>query len=205
MRVLLPSTPAALAAAALLAAAGPATAQQPAGERPTEWLVATSVLAAPPQYRADAEVRGWTADGALVTLREGSNGLICLADRPGDDGFKAACYHESLEPFMARGRELTAEGVEENERHEIRWKEIEAGTLPMPDQAAMVYNLTFPSESISPQVDPATGARLHAIYMPHATAESTGLPVQASNGPWLMLPGTPSAHVMISLPRSGGE
>lgn len=189
----------------LLVAVPSVAAQEPGGDKSSEWLVATAVLAAPPQYRADAEVRAWTDDGALVTLREGSNGLICLADRPGDDQFQAACYHDSLEPFMARGRELAAAGIEGNERNATRWREAEAGTLPLPEQAAMVYNLGFPGEDISPDVDPATGGRLHAVYMPYASAESTGLPVQPSaDAPWLMFPGEPSAHIMISLPRAGG-
>jgi hypothetical protein len=168
--------------------------------RTTEWLVASAALAAPAQLRADAEVRGWTGDGHLVTLREGSNHLICLADQPGDDGFRAACYHDSLEPFMERGRELRRQGIEGEARNQARWEEIEAGTLAMPD-IAMVYNLAFPTEDFDPATtDPATGGRLHAIYIKHATTESTGLPTLPDGGPWLMLPGTPSAHVMIGLP-----
>lgn len=169
------------------------------------WLVESAALAAPAGLRADAEVRGWTADDHLVTLRKGTNGLICLADRPGENGFAAACYHESLEPFMERGRALSRAGVTGTERNTIRWQEIEAGTIPMP-VAAMVYNLRFASEDFDPAtVDPATGSRLHALYMSGATAESTGLPVQPGEGPWLMLPGTPSAHVMMALPVRQAE
>lgn len=188
-----------------LSLAPAARAQQPAGSHTSDWLVATAVLAAPESLREGAEVRAWTEDGGLVTLREGTNGLICLADRPGDDSFHAACYHESLEPFMARGRELSAAGVEGNERQETRWREVEEGKLPVPKQAAMVYNLNFPEEDISPDIDPATGGRLQAVYMPFATEESTGLPITPSrNEPWLMFPGKPSAHIMISIPRAGG-
>jgi hypothetical protein len=181
-----------------------ASAQSPEGVvlngTTTEWLVASAALAAPAQLRAGAEVRAWTRDGHLVTLRAGSNRIICLADEPGDGRFRAACYHDSLEPFMERGRELRRQGVEGEARNQVRWDEIEAGTLPMPD-IAMVYNLAFPSEDFDPATtDPATGGRLHAIYMKNATPESTGLPTLPDGGPWLMLPGTPSAHVMIGLP-----
>lgn len=183
-----------------LAAAQSTSDARPAGDRTVEWLVASAVLAAPEPLRDGAEVRGWTADDDLVRLRDGSNGLICLADRPGDGGFAAACYHQSLEPFMERGRELSRQGVEGQERNEARWREIREGILPMPE-AAMVYNLRFPDQDFDPATaDPATGGRLHALYMRDATPESTGLPVQPGEGPWLMLPGTPSAHVMISLP-----
>jgi hypothetical protein len=165
-----------------------------------EWLAASAVLAAPSTLREGAEVRAWTGDGRLVTIQPGGNGLICLADRPGDGRFAAACYHDGLEPFMERGRELRRQGIEGTERNEARWAEIEAGTLPMP-AAGMVYNLGFPSEDFDPATtDPATGGRLHALYMTGATAESTGLPTTPGEGPWLMFPGTPSAHVMIAIP-----
>ncbi|HSM64226.1 MAG TPA: hypothetical protein VK833_09845, partial [Gillisia sp.] len=41
--------------------------------------------------------------GEFVTLREGDNQFIVLADNPKQDEFNAACYHKDLEPFMARG------------------------------------------------------------------------------------------------------
>jgi len=40
------------------------------------------------------------------------------------------------------------------------------------------------------------------IYTPGATPESTGLPTTPGPGaPWLMFPGTPGAHIMISPAR----
>ena len=41
------------------------------------------------------------------------------------------------------------------------------------------------------------------IYVPFATAETTGLPVKPIPGgaPWLMNPGTGGAHIMINPPR----
>jgi hypothetical protein len=171
-----------------------------------DWLVASAALAAPTALREGAEVRGWTADDRLVTLREGSNSLICLADRPGDGEFAAACYAVGLEPFMARGRELLRDGVRGMERNRIRWQEIEAGEIPMPDRA-MVYNLSYDSEDFDPATfDPATANRLDALYIPGATVESTGVGTQPGDGPWLMFAGTPSAHIMIGLPvKEGGD
>lgn len=205
--------PGVLGLIALLVVPGPLPAQRPEVEaeatgeavldgKSAAWLVESAILAAPLTLRDGAEVRAWTADDRLVVLRRGSNGIICLADRPGDGRFAAACYHEGLEPFMERGRELRRQGLEGMERNQRRWAEIEAGTLPMPT-AGMVYNLGFASEDFDPaSTDPATGGRLHAIYMAGATAESTGLPATPGDGPWLMFPGTPSAHVMIALPAT---
>jgi hypothetical protein len=165
-----------------------------------EWQIASAVLAVPAALRDGAEVRARTDDGHTPTLREGSNGMTCLADVPGDGRFAAACYHDSLEPFMERGRELARQGIEGAARDEMRWREIESGVLPMP-VAAMVYNLQFPTEDFDPATtDPATGGRLHALYITGATAASTGLSVQPGAEPWLMHPGTPTAHVMIALP-----
>ncbi len=192
----------ALAAGALALLPHLSSAQTPSDE----WMIAAAVLAAPAESRSTAEVRKWNEAGDLVTIRPGS-GLICIADRPGDDMFQASCYHESLEPFMARGRELTAAGIEGMERQEQRWAEADAGTLAMPATAAMVFNLSFPSEEFDPATtDPATGGRLHAIYLPYMTPENTGLPVVPTGPePWLMFPGTASSHIMIGVPaRQGG-
>jgi len=52
--------------------------------------------------------------------------------------------------------------------------------------------------------DPATnkvtgGGLLTVLYIPGATTESTGISsTPREDGPWLMFPGTPKAHVMIS-------
>lgn len=198
------------AACALLAGvAVPVSAQTTAGApaaKSAEWLIASAVLAAPAELRADAEVRGWTPAGDdLVVLRPGTNDIICLADRPDLEGFAAACYHAALEPFMERGRALRRQGIDGGRNNETRWSEIRAGTLPMP-VAAMVYNLRLPDTDFDPAtIDPATGSRLHALYIRDATPESTGLPVQPGDAPWLMLPGTPSAHVMIVLPTKKPE
>jgi hypothetical protein len=191
-----------LALAALYAAAATSALPATAAAQPTpEWQVASAVLALPEGLRDGAEVRAWTDDGHVVALRAGSNGLICLADRPGGDRFHVACYHESLDPFMERGRQLAREGVEGEQRYEIRWAEIRAGTLPMPD-AAMVYSLWLPDRDFDPaSIGPASGRRLHALYMRDATPESTGLSATPGPGAWLMHPGTPSAHVMMVIPE----
>jgi len=166
-----------------------------------ERQVAAAVQAAPDDRRDGAHVLGYGGHGALVALREGSNDLICLADDPAKEGFSVACYHKDLEPFMARGRELAAQGVTGKERHAVRWKEIEDGKLDMPREPRTLYVLTGSG------VDPASGEVTDAylrwvVYTPFATPESTGLSIKPAPGaPWLMYPGTAGAHIMISPPR----
>lgn len=169
---------------------------------PPEQQVAAAVMAAPEDRREAARVLGYDAAGQLVELRAGTNDLVCLADKLGDEGFSVACYHASLEPFMKRGRELDAEGVKGEERMKRRWQEIEAGTLAMPKAPATLYVLTGKS------YDAATGKVAdsylrYVVYTPFATQESTGLPLTppGPGGPWLMFPGTAGAHIMINPPK----
>ena len=165
--------------------------------------VAAAVLAGPAGQRAGAKVLGFDASRQLVTLRNGSNQLVCLADDPSDDRFSVACYHESLEPYMARGRELASQGMTDgNERLQVRWKEAEGGALAMPEAPATLYVLTgsaFDSES-GEVLEPYLR---YVVYVPWATVESTGLSEapMGPGSPWLMYPGTAGAHIMISPPR----
>ena len=162
--------------------------------------IAQASAAAPASYRAGAEVRAYGEDGSLWTVREGTNELICLADRPGDEGFASACYHVSLEPFMQRGRELSAEGITVQDRQLARWAEVDDGKIPMPDGAAMVYNLRGQAADFDSHTLYLTDAQhIHAAYIPFATPESTGLSAEPNQGgPWIMMPGRPSAHIMFS-------
>jgi hypothetical protein len=169
---------------------------------PPETQIAAAVQAAPEDRRAAAAVLGYDPAGQLVTLRAGTNDLVCLADDPRDEAFSVACYHKDLEPFMARGRELRAQGVTDNKvRAQTRFKEIEEGRLPMPREPRTLYVLTGKG------FDPATGQVVDpylrwVIYVPFATAEALGLPTKpVPGGPWLMDAGTAGAHIMISPPR----
>jgi hypothetical protein len=164
--------------------------------------IASAMLAAPEERRAEATVLGYDAQGKLVTLRKGTNDLICLADKPGDNKFSVACYHKDLEPFMARGRELEAKGIMGNERNEkYRWKEIKEGTLSMPREPRMLYVLSGKGyDAAGGKV--TEGSLRWVLYWPFATGESTGLSTKSKRGePWLMDAGTAGAHVMISPPQ----
>lgn len=165
--------------------------------------ITSAVMAAPEDQRAKAEVFGYDADGNYVQLREGSNMLICVADDPGREGFQVVCYHRTLEPFMARGRELRAEGLSSGDIFDQREKEAKAGTLQMPEQPATLHLL----EGADGRYDPGSGevenARYrYVVYIPWATAASTGLPTSpiVPGAPWIMDPGTHRAHIMVTPP-----
>jgi hypothetical protein len=180
-----------------VAAATPAHAQ----ERTAAWQIAAAVLPLPDSMRAGAEVLGYrTEGGPLVQLRAGTNEMICLTDDPRIEGYAANCYHKSLAQFMLRGRELRASGVTKKSAVDsARLAEITAGTLKMPASAAMLYSLYADSLNFDPMAGRPKGARtLISLYIPYATEQSTGIPVQpAIDRPWLMYAGKPWAHVMI--------
>jgi hypothetical protein len=164
--------------------------------------IASAVQAAPEDRRAGATVLGYDASGTLVTLRQGTNDLVCLAHDPKRETFEVACYHKDLEPFMARGRQLTAQGITDNkERQNIRFKEIEAGTLQMSKEPRTLYVMTGSGYDAASNTIRDAYLRW-VIYVPFATPETTGLQTKAAPGaPWLMDPGTAGAHIMISPPR----
>jgi hypothetical protein len=166
-----------------------------------DWQIKTALLAAPKADRDGATVLGFDPNGAMVTLRKGSNNFICLADNPKQKGFSAACYHKDLEPFMARGRALAAEGKNAAEIFTIREDEVKAGKLSIPDKS--ILNVT------TGKADEMTGEvtelyTRYVIYIPYATVESTGIPLVpvADGAPWIMNPGTHRAHIMINPPKS---
>lgn len=161
--------------------------------------IAASVLALPEELRAGAGVLGYGEDGKLKELRKGTGEMICLASDPKAARFSASCYHKDLEPYMARGRELTAQGITGNARNEqYRWKEIKEGKLKMPKEPRMLYVLSGKNYDVA-SGKVVEGLVRWVIYVPYATAESTGLSTKSKRGePWLMDAGTPGAHIMMT-------
>ena len=166
-----------------------------------EALIAASLMAAPAASRDGCKVIGYNMAGEFVTLKEGDNEFIVLADDPKKSGFNAACYHKSLEPFMARGRELRAEGKTGPEIFDIREEEAKSGKLDMGIPGATLHIYYGESDRYDPETNEVEDAQYrYVVYLPFATAESTGLPEQpiGSNHPWMLNPGTHRAHIMIS-------
>jgi hypothetical protein len=192
-------------ATALLAAPAAGAQSQPAAAASSitppsaEQQIAAAVLAAPEDMRAGATVLGYAPDGHFKTLRQGRGALTCLASNPKADRFHVACYHRSLEPFMARGRALRARGVTGDRVDSVRFAEVRSGKLRMPRHPAVLYSLTGPADSFDPATGTAPKARpLFVVYVPFATGRSMGLSTTPVEGaPWIMHSGTPKAHIMF--------
>lgn len=163
--------------------------------------IAQALLASPEDKAEGARILGYATDGSVVELRAGTNDLVCLSSNPARENFSTSCYHESLEPYFARGRELDAEGASREDRYQRRFDEMRSGTLPMPVMSATQYIF---DGSWDPENGTAEGRVRWVIYVPDATPATTGLSLQPQEGgPWLMMEGTPGAHIMIMPPRGG--
>ncbi len=164
-----------------------------------EQQITVAVLPLPNDMRAGATVLGYGADGKLMPLRKGTGDMTCLAPNRSASRFHVACYHNSLEPFMARGRALRTSGVTGDGVDSARFREIKSGTLVMPKTPASLYSLTGDWATLDAAALTTKGARpLFVIYIPFATAQTTGLSDKPARGtPWLMGAGTPKAHIMF--------
>lgn len=167
---------------------------------PAEIQIKTALLPLAEEDREGAMVYGYDASGALVVLRPGTNNLVCLADDPKKEGINVSCYFMQLDPFMARGRELSAAGKSVAEIRTIRGNEVASGELKMPGEPSMLYVYYGKSEDYDTVTGELRDGKFrYVIYTPFATTESTGLPDKphAPGMPWLMDPGTHRAHIMV--------
>lgn len=165
-----------------------------------DFQIRSALMAVPEEHKEGAKVLGFDVDGKVITLREGTNEMTCIADDPTRDGFGTAAYHKSLEPYMMRGRELRAEGKKFQEIFDIRESEVKDGKLSIP-QGSVLFVLTG---EYNEETDSVSNTYVRSVvYIPFATSESTGLPLKemAPGTPWIMDPGTHRAHIMINPPR----
>jgi len=167
-----------------------------------------ALLAAPAASRDGALVYGYNDKSEFVVIRNGTNEMVCLADDPKQEGFNASCYHKDLDPFMERGRELKKQGKSPKEILEQREADVKGGKFKMPAQPTTLYVFYAPAADYNAQTgEVANGNFRYVVYIPYATAETTGLPLkpnsEAPGMPWLMDPGTHRAHIMITPPAPG--
>lgn len=165
-----------------------------------EIQIKMALLAAPEDQRANATV--YAFDGTL--LRKGNNQTLCLGDDPSREGLNVSCYHSSAQPFMARGWALRKEGKNADEIFKIREAESKAGKLKLPESGSVLNVLTAEEKDINWATGEAKNTYTRSVvYIPWATAESTGLPLKPAGPglPWIMDPGTHRAHIMINPAR----
>ena len=155
-----------------------------AGAQTVEEQITEAVLAAPESLRDGATVIVRDNQGIPTIIRNGTNELVCEPDRPGG-GFAVECYHSSFQDVMDWMTQRLAEGARS-------FPELFASGGPEAEVSpgAMQYALVGPTRQ--------DAVLRVSINLPHATAESTGLPTEEQlEGPWLMWGGTEAAHIMF--------
>lgn len=172
------------------------------GQTPSKEIqIKTAILAAPEEDRAGAMIYGYSDKNEFVVLRKGTNEMVCLADDPAQAGLNVSCYHKDLDAFMERGRALKKEGKTHQDIFNIREEEVKNGKLKMPRQPTTLFSYTADDDKYNKTTGEVTKGYLrYVVYIPYATAESTGLPLKpdVAGMPWLMDPGTHRAHIMIT-------
>ena len=147
-----------------------------------------ATAALPDFLKAGASVVIIDSDGDKRVLRPGSNGFECRPDKP-TPGFRSACIEASVNGFFSTVRPIVAQASSTAERRILIDAAIEKGSIKPPTPGSRGYTLSGP--------DRQQAKLLLTIFLPGATAESTGLSTERSDGTWLMCPGSPGAHIMV--------
>ena len=167
-----------------------------AGQASTEQKISEAVGNLPADLRAGATVVTYdAATGDRNVLRQGTNFVECQPRM--DDGF-TRCYNKSLAPRRDLEAKLRAQKKTDKEITEAVAAAVKAGTLPAPAKGMMSYRGYDKRDRIQD---------LWVISLPNATPEAVGVSTASQRDaalegkglPWMMLPGTPGAHVMIPI------
>lgn len=187
---------------ALLALVGLRSSAQKPEVPAAEQQIAAAVLPLPEGLRAQATVIGYAPDLKLVTLRAGTNQMVCTATRPGEPDFDVRCYHESFMPIVRRMRDLYDQGLSFKEVFRTVDSEVQSKKLPLPATPTAGYRMLGPISAYSATTN-STGPEIESwqsIHFPYRTAAQMGLPEEGQvprSFPYVMTSGTFWSHVMI--------
>jgi hypothetical protein len=190
--MMLPGTPGAHVMIPINPAVKSSTVSDEAGDP-----IAQAVLPLPEDLRAGATVFTYdAATGARKVLREGTNFVECLPKNP-VDGF-TWCYNKVTAARRDLQAKLRAEKKSDKEIQEAVAEATKAGTIKPTPFGTMSYRLYGKKDRIQ---------LLWVMSVPNATPESIGVSegsqrdeaLKGQGVPWLMLSGTPGAHIMIPI------
>lgn len=162
---------------------------------------AAALMPLPPALRPGATVVRLDRSSHPVVVRQGTNGMVCIDDAPGDDEFDVRCYRDTFIPVVYRAFQLGYDVAGPKVGAEIR-----AGTLPLSREPTAGYRCLGPVAGYDAARDTAD-ARIEcwqSIHFPFRTAAEVGFPdmddvpeQQRRGTPYVMGSGTYWSHVMI--------
>jgi hypothetical protein len=162
---------------------------------PIDPRIVDAVQILPDDLRAGATVVTYDEAGARKVLRQGTNFIECQPRMA--DGF-TRCYHKSLAPRRDLEAKLRAGKKTDEEIQQAVAAAVKAGTLPASARGMMSYRGYDKRDRIQ---------HLWVMSLPNATPEAVGVSTGSQRDaalegrglPWMMLPGTPGAHIMIPI------
>jgi hypothetical protein len=133
--------------------------------------------------------------GERIVLRKGTNAVECMPR--GADGF-TWCYNKVTAARRDFSAKLRAQGKKDEEVQAAVAEATKAGKLEPQPFGVMSYRLYGKTDRIQ---------LLWVLSVPGATPETIGVSegsqrdeaIKGDGRPWLMLPGTPGAHIMIPI------
>jgi len=165
-----------------------------------------AVLPLPAALRDGAAVVRMDTTGQPDTLRNGTNGMICIADKPGDARFDVRCYRETFIHVVYRAFQVGA-----NVSSSRVGDEIASGRLSLSNEPTAGFRCLGPAGGYDPAtnvVNPDVEC-WESVHFPFRTARDIGFPEMKEvpedlrqTVPYVMASGTYWAHVMIEHPSS---
>jgi hypothetical protein len=161
-----------------------------------ESTIKEATLPLPDDLKAGATVVAYDEKtGERQVLRPGTNFIECQPKAK--DGF-VRCYNKVLAPRRDMEAKLRASGKSDQDVTKEIQAALKDGRLKATPFGTMSYRYSD---------DPGRIKLLWVISVPNATPETVGVSTESQrdaalkgNGkPWLMLPGTPGAHIMIPI------
>jgi hypothetical protein len=144
--------------------------------------IQSAMSAAPASLAEKATIKTWSGD----TLREGSNGWVCLPDNPNNGGTDPWCVDASwlnLLDALSNGKDPTYDKV---------------GIAYMLAGDAPISNITPAGKKEDGDWVEDLDAHLMVLVPDHSMYDNISTDPY-NGGPWIMWPGTPYAHIMIPI------
>jgi len=173
--------------------------------------IAAAVLPLPENLRNGSAIVRLNSASVSESLRSGTNGMVCIADRPGDDSFDVRCYHKDFISVVYRSFQLDSEGVRGAKLYDRIEAEIKAGTLKLPGQPTAGYRCLGPASGYDASTN-AVSKEIRcwqSIHFPFRTAHEMGLMDEKeipdnmrAKMPYVMSSGRFWSHVMIEHQRN---
>jgi hypothetical protein len=158
--------------------------------------IAKAVLPLPEDLRAGATIYVYDEKGDRKILRQGTNMVECMPKSP-EDGF-TRCSNKITADRRDFQAKLKAQKKSDKEIQEAMAQAVKDGKIKAAPYGVLSYRYSDDDKRIK---------LLWVMSVPMGTPETVGVSTASQRDaalkghgmPWMMLPGTPGAHIMIPI------